>query len=367
MRAYVLTDPSLAPLARDFVWLTIDTEKEANASFVERYTNKAWPTLWVIDGSREDVVMKWEGTATASELTTLLAAAKSGGDATTVAFVRASHDAARGDLEAAEKGYREVLRAASHPQRARAVEALVGILQNEKNWAACTALAVTEAPKLEPGTSRATALAIGLECAREAKREGDVAKLSEAALRAALDPDPRTAADDRSALFEVLVDTRKESGDARAAKELAEMWARYLEGEARRAPTKQARAVFDAHRLSAYIAAGDPARAIPMLEESERDFPDDYNPPARLARAYLELGRLDQAEASIGRAAARVYGPRSLRVFALAADIAKARGDRAAERAALEQALARTARAPLNASQRKLREGLGERLAAIPP
>ena len=51
MRAFVLTDPSLAPLANDFVWLTIDTEKDSNAAFVERFTNHVWPTLWVIDAA----------------------------------------------------------------------------------------------------------------------------------------------------------------------------------------------------------------------------------------------------------------------------------------------------------------------------
>lgn len=123
--------------------------------------------------------------------------------------------------------------------------------------------------------------------------------------------------------------------------------------------------MFDAHRLSAYLAAGETERAIPMLLESERDFPDDYNPPARLARAYLTLKRFDEARAAVDRASARVYGPRSLRVFVLAADIAKARGDVAAERAALEQGLARTARAVLNENQKKLRADVEKRLRDV--
>ena len=49
MRSYVLADPSLAPLANDFVWLTIDTEKDDNAAFVARFSNRVWPTLWIID------------------------------------------------------------------------------------------------------------------------------------------------------------------------------------------------------------------------------------------------------------------------------------------------------------------------------
>ena len=371
MRAYVLTDPSLAPLADQFVWLAIDTEKDSNAAFVSRFTNRVWPTLWVVDAEKESTVLRWEGTATAPELVTLLATVREGGRGAqaaeaTMTFLRANQAASRGDVVEAEKGYRSVLGDAQFPERARALEALVGLLASKNDHAACAELAVTEAPRMAPGTSRATLLATGLSCAREGKRDADITKLAEAVERAAMDPDPRTIADDRSALFEELVETKKERGDAAGAKATARAWASFLEQAASRAPTKQARAVFDPHRLSAYLAAGEPERAVPMLVESERDFPDDYNPPARLARAYLDEKRLDDARAAIDRAGARVYGPRSLRVFDLAADIAKARGDVASERAALEQGLARTTHVVLNENQKKLRASLERRLHELP-
>jgi hypothetical protein len=56
-----------------------------------------------------------------------------------------------------------------------------------------------------------------------------------------------------------------------------------------------------------------------------------------------------------------------MRVLAMAADIAKARGDRAAERTALEEALARTERATLTTGQRKIRDGLAKRLSEMRP
>ena len=371
MRAFVLTDPALAPLANDYVWLTIDTERDDSAAFVARFPNRVWPTLWVVDAARESAVLRWEGTATAPELVSLLATvrawARPGAAEGALLFLRASQAAIRGDAAAAESGYHAVLTARDAPDRARAAEALAGLLSGRKAFAECTELALAESPLLPPGTSRATVLAIGLSCAREAKREADLGTLAAAAERAATDPDPRTSADDRSALFEELVETKKERKDEDGAKTTARAWATFLEREAARAPTKQARAVFDAHRLSAYLAAGEPERAVPMLAESERDFPDDYNPPARLARAYLTARRLDDAQTAIERASARVYGPRSLRVFALAADIAKARGDVAEERAALEQAALRTSKAVLNENQKKLRTELSRRLGELPP
>jgi thiol-disulfide isomerase/thioredoxin len=366
MRAYVLTDPSLAPLADQFVWLTIDTEKDQNAAFVGRFTNRVWPTLWVIDAEREEPILRWEGTATPPELLTLLATVEGGAHASAtsaiVTFLRANQAASRGESAEAKRGYREVLTVKDFPERARAVEALVGLLAADDDYAACSELAVREQGALPPGTSRATLLATGLSCAREGKRDADVKALVPVVMRAAADPDPRTVADDRSAMFDELVETRKVSGDEAGAKALAQTWASFLEGEAAKATTKQARAVFDPHRLSAYLAAGQAERALPMLAESEHDFPDDYNPPARLAQALLTLNRLDEARDAAARASSRVYGPRSLRIFALVADIAKARDDRPAERAALEQALARTSHTVLNRNQNKLREALERRL-----
>lgn len=370
MRAFVLGDRSLASLANDFVWLSIDTEKANNAAFVERFPNRVWPTLWVIDAASAQATLRWEGTATAPELLTLLATVRAGREAgaaeTTVTFLRANQSALRGDVAQAEQGYRAVLAKGAFAERPRAVEALVSLLASNKDFAGCTDLTLAEAPSIAPGTSRATLLATGLSCAREAKRDAALRTLSEAAERAATDPDPRTMADDRSALFEELVETKKEQGDHAGAKALAETWASFLEREATRAVTRQARAVFDPHRLSAYLAAGQPERAIPLLIESERDFPDDYNPPARLALVYLSAKRLDEAKAAVERAAGRVYGPRSLRVFVLAADIAKARGDLGAERAALEQALARTEHAFLNDRQKKSRADVDKRLRDLP-
>jgi len=84
---------------------------------------------------------------------------------------------------------------------------------------------------------------------------------------------------------------------------------------------------------------GEPARAIPMLEASERDFPKDYNPPARLAAAYKELKRWDDALAAADRALALAYGPRMLRILGTRAEILLAKGDKAGARATLEKAL----------------------------
>ena len=83
-----------------------------------------------------------------------------------------------------------------------------------------------------------------------------------------------------------------------------------------------------------------PERAIPMLQASEKDLPDDYNPPSRLAVAYMAMKKPDEALAASNRALPKVSGPRRVQVLQRRSDIFAAKGDAAAAREALEQALA---------------------------
>jgi len=105
------------------------------------------------------------------------------------------------------------------------------------------------------------------------------------------------------------------------------------------AKTPEQRAVYDSHRLSAYLDLGTPEKAIPMLEQSQRDFPTDYNPPARLAIAYKAMKEYDKALAANDRALVKVYGPRKLTVLQTRADIFVDKGDKEAARAAIAMAI----------------------------
>jgi tetratricopeptide (TPR) repeat protein len=189
-----------------------------------------------------------------------------------------------------------------------------------------------------------------------------LAKLGE---RVAGDLSQPILADDRSDLYDYVVEALLGCGQGEESAAVARDWATFLEGEAGRARTPKARAVFDAHRLLAYRAIGQVERAIPMLEQSERDFPDDYNPPARLAAAYLDLRRYDDALASIRRALGRAYGPRKLRLWSLEADILLARSDTEGARRVLREALDFAARTPLTAGYEKLRDALSLRLTEL--
>jgi tetratricopeptide (TPR) repeat protein len=166
-------------------------------------------------------------------------------------------------------------------------------------------------------------------------------------------------------MYEVLVSAREVAGDSDGVKREAAAWARFLEREAARAATPEQRAVFDPHRLSAYLALGQPERAVAMLQESERALPKDYNPPARLAVAYKEMGRYDDALAATDRALARAYGPRKLRVLQTRAEIFAARGDPAAAKATLETALRELDALPKPQQSERVRQRLTKQLEAL--
>ena len=76
-----------------------------------------------------------------------------------------------------------------------------------------------------------------------------------------------------------------------------------------------------------------------MLQQSEKDFPSDYNPPARLAVAYNAMEKRDDAAAASDRALAKAYGPRRIGILQARADIEAGRGDAGASRRYLEEAL----------------------------
>jgi tetratricopeptide (TPR) repeat protein len=157
------------------------------------------------------------------------------------------------------------------------------------------------------------------------------------------------------------------ANDSLGARRVAESWSAFLDGEAARAGTPEERTVFDSHRLSAYMELGQVERAIPMLQQSERDLPGDYNPPARLAAAYRALQRWDEALSASDRAMALAYGPRKLNFYELRADIFKGRGDLEGARSTLGEAIRYLESLPQEQRSATRLAALKRKLDAMPP
>ena len=93
--------------------------------------------------------------------------------------------------------------------------------------------------------------------------------------------------------------------------------------------------------------------ATEALQQSEKELPNDYNPPARLALVYREMGRLDDALAAVDRALTKVYGPRKLRVLETKASIFAKKGDAAAQKQTLTAAVAHAKALPVGQRNEK--------------
>jgi tetratricopeptide (TPR) repeat protein len=348
MRAHVLTDARLAKLAGRFVWLGIDTEKPGNAAFVERFPIDAWPSILVVDPATEQVVLRWAGTATAEQIERLAldgerALRARGLGRADAALARA--DRLLGERKHAEAAaaFREAIAAGgpSWSGRGRAAEAAVQALGMAGDPAACAEAARELLPLTSPGSSRARVAGQGLACALELEGQG-----APHPLVAALEPEARRAlaakgvlADDRSWLYDVLSEAREAAGDDAGRRRLAGEWLSFLEREAARARTPAARSAYDGQRVSAALRLGEPARALPAIEASMRELPDDYAPPTLAGVLYLELDRDADALAAADRALALAKGPRRVRVLVLKAQAQQGLGDAAAARATLEQAV----------------------------
>ena len=350
MKAFVFTDEALASRTGQFVWLSIDTEKAVNAPFLAKFPVSVWPSFYVLDPANEIVALRWVGGATVAQLQKILddgrAAVRGRPSGLEETLARADRLYGQQKNAEAAEAYRGVLARAPSgwPRYARTVESLLFALDASRQSEACARTARDAFSRLGRTSSAANIASSGLDCALRLPAESPertelVAALEGAARQALAATDVPMAADDRSSVYISLLDARDDARDEEGKKKVASEWASFLDGEAARAKTPAARAVFDSHRLTAYLELQQPERAIPMLEASERDFPDDYNPPARLAVAYKAMKRYDDALSASDRALARAYGPRKLLILQTRADIYTARGDSAAARRTLEQAL----------------------------
>jgi len=367
MRAYVYTDKSLERYAGRFVWLSVNTEDAKNAAFLKRYPIPALPTIVVLDATGK-VSMRYVGGATVPQLRRMLDDAGHTQSSADKLLAAADRLASDGEHAAAAKKYDEAIAAAPKGWRnfGRAAESLLFSLSLADENPRCATRAIELYPRVKGTASAANVAATGLSCALGLEdRKDDAAKLEQMTREVFDDPKITMSGDDRSGLYITLIDARDNAKDEQGALKLRQEWAAFLEQSAAAAKTPEQRAVYDSHRLSAYMDLGTPEKAIPMLEQSERDFPKDYNPPARLALAYKAMKDYDKALAASDRALPLVYGPRKLIVLGARADIYVAKGDTAAAKVTIAQAIAYAKSLPEGQRSERRIAALEKRLSSM--
>jgi tetratricopeptide (TPR) repeat protein len=349
MRAFVLTDKALTRRAGQFVWLAVNTEESRNAAFLAKFPISAWPSFLIVDPMTEKVVYRWTGGATVRQLDGWLAEARR--PAATPSGFRAElerADAANGraDYKDAATLYGRVLGAApgSFADRPRVVDAYLFALQMTHQSGRCAEEAARTYPLERDLPNAANVAGSGLDCAlslpKDAKERPALVANLEAACREVLaNTRVSFATDDLSSVYQELIAAREDAGDAAGKERDERAWVALLEDAAAKARTPAERTVFDSHRLSAYLEIGHPERAIPMLEQSARDFPNDYNPPYRLAIAYRAMKDYGKALAAVDRALGLGYGPRKLGMYRTKASILEVAGRRGDAIAVLREAV----------------------------
>jgi len=308
-----------------------------------------WPTLLVVDPTSENPVFRWAGIATREQLEAMLTDAERAfkGASSPLEESLAQADRLHGEGKSAQATplYRAVLSHAPKdwPSRSRVVESTLLSLDAAGDSVGCAEAAQALVPLLPRTPSFSNAAALGLMCALNAPPETPGRAESVAALETLATETltvPGVLGDDRSGVYELLLEARKDAKDAAGTKALALTWLTFLETQVAAAKDPESRGAFDSHVLSASLALGDPARAVARLKQSELELPADYNPPARLAVVYLEMGKLDEANAAAARALLRAYGPRRVRVLETMSRIQVKRNNPGGARQALEDAVA---------------------------
>jgi tetratricopeptide (TPR) repeat protein len=350
MRAFVFPDRALAKRAGQFVWLSINTELAGNAPFLKKYPVQAWPSFFVISPDSETVAYRWVGGATVAQMQKILddgrRAARPGTSAFETTLARADRLYGAGKSAEAVAAYRETLALAPKgwSRYGRTMESLLFAMESSHDSEGCARAALEAYPKLAESPSAASVAASGLGCALDipAEKPGRaelVASLEKATREAMANPRLVLAADDRSGVYQSLIAAREDAKDAAGQRKMTEEWSEFLDAEAARAKTPEQRAAFDSHRLGAYLALKAPEKAVPMLGASERELPDDYNPPARLALAYKAMERFDDALAASDRALSKAYGPRKVGILRTRAEIYESMGNPERAASTLEAAI----------------------------
>lgn len=349
MRNFVFTDARLRPVADKFVYLAIDTEQPGNADFVARFPIQSWPTLLVLDptpapagpadGAR--VLARFTGAMTAPELLARLEELARATSAEQVPLGEADAAAAAGRWAAAAVLY---ARAAARPElRVRARLGQIQSLRRLGQSQACAELADAAHDEVGRSATATDFFSYGALCL-DSVSDVDTRQRLRQKLRGYLeavvtDPAAPLLPDDRSDGYGTLTELADGLGDQAGGDRYTEARLQLLEAAAAQAKGPVAAATYDAHRLECYrrLKRYPPAEA--MLLASEKVMPDDYNPPARLARLYFEMGRLDDALGRIDRALRLAKGPRRVGMLELKASIQHGLGQTRPAIATLEEAL----------------------------
>jgi tetratricopeptide (TPR) repeat protein len=356
MKHYVLDSPALRGLGSDVVFVAVDTEKEKNAAFVDQHAIDVWPTFFVIDPEKGDVLGYWPGSGSIKEMDAFVREALSARDerkaakldakSPLAALLAAKGAQSRSAYDDAAKHYKTALERApgGWPRRSEAAAGLVSAYFNAGRADLCVDAGLRYLPEVKGAAKPTDFCRVLLDCAEHAKSGDKRAKAQDAVktrlVAIARSPHPESTPDDRADTLDVLADVWLAFKDKTAARKALVERLAILEKASKEAPSPAAAQAYDAALANALLAAGRPADAIRLLETLEKQLPSSYEPPGRLAGVLLALKKYREALSAVERALSHSEGPRRLRFLEIKADILAGLGDHPGQVKALEEAVA---------------------------
>jgi hypothetical protein len=286
MKAFVFPDARLSSYARQVVWLAIDTEKAVNTAVIEKYPVPAWPTL-VPHRPAEGIdpaPLDWQRVGRAAH-----PIPRPGQRAMAGGLTGTAAQLALADKLYADEKYAEAAPAYAATIAARS-QGLERPAASGRRDVVLAAAGGSDAD-LRPGGARpaaplkgtpsyASAAASGLDCSLRLEKtvpsRTALIALFEKACRESLEAKGLTT-DDRSGIYQVLIWARETRRNAPARRRSRPTGSPCSSSRPRtlRRPKRG--------RRSTPTASGPISRsasrnaAVPMLEQSEKDLPNEYN------------------------------------------------------------------------------------------
>ena len=353
MDNFVLNQPALTRFESRVVFAKVDTDREQNAAFVSKYAMDVWPTLFVVEPERGELLGVWTGAASLRELEQLLDESlrlrdmarqkKLDPNSPVGLLLKAQRAMLQSKYTAAAAAYAKAVKGApaSWPRRSEALFGWIKSLHHARRARECTQVGAKHAKEVRGAALPGDFGRYWFSCANglpNAHQKKQVRQAAIAHLRALVEnPSPDSSTDDIADAWDILADALKETGDKAGFKKAHERRLLLLEAAAKAAPSPAAAATFDYARAGSYVVLGRAQEAVTMLEARVRELPNSYEPPARLASLLHRMGRDKQAQPAIDKVLKLAYGPRRMRYLALKADIEHKLGNQAARIAALEE------------------------------
>ena len=379
MKSFVFPDPALAPVADRFEWLAVNTENPANADALARFPVNVWPTFYVVNPADETIHGRWLGAASLAQFRRFVTDAElsaSAGRGTTLpegdplrVLVKAHQASLAGEQAAAAKHFGAALGAApaDWPRRPDALVGRIEALYRAGKYDACLDVARAHLGDTGDSVSATDFTYFAHACLGKSSKQDDtlLARMDERLAALTANAAAPLSADDRGDAYGLLMRIREDRGRPDAALDAARDRLAMLEDAAEQAPDAKAAATYAWALADTHLALSQGDKAVAMLQDIEKDLPDDYNIPYWLARVHQRLEDHEAALAASDRSLALVYGPRKGRILELRAELYEALGkpDRACDAVRAQSKL--YAELPDAQVTSKMRESAAQRTAAL--